>query len=147
LAEQEAHKADMAKVDAARKAVTEMNERYKAHADRVALYNERTEAVKEMTGMQAERELKRLANERNDLQKSQADLEAARAAMPNTTEVFNSFNARAKALEARATAWNQRNEALTARVRTVNNEREVWLTDCADRRYREEDEIAIKRGQ
>jgi hypothetical protein len=147
LAEQAAHQSDLAKVEAARKTITEMNERYKAHAERVAAFNERTEAVKALTGLHAERELKSLATERADLQKSQAELEAARAVMPDTNEVFSRFNARGKALEARAVAWNQRNEALTLRVRAVNNGREVWLSDCADRRYREDDEIAIQRGQ
>jgi chromosome segregation ATPase len=147
LAAQQGHEAEVAKVEAARKSVTDLNARYKAHAERVAAYNERTQAVKDLSGQQAERELKRLANDRADLQRGQAELEASRAALPDTAELFNRFNTQGKALEQRAAAWNQRNEALTTKVRAVNNERENWLSDCADRRYREEDHAAIQRGQ
>ena len=60
---------------------------------------------------------------------------------------MTAYNEKAKALEARVASWNQRNGDLTERVKAVNNDRETWQSDCAERRYREDDEIAIRRGQ
>ena len=51
------------------------------------------------------------------------------------------------AVDAKATDWNRRNTAFTAEAQAVNRDREDWVADCGNRRYREEDELAIRRGQ
>ena len=43
--------------------------------------------------------------------------------------------------------WNERSAGHSQRAKAVNEERETWMSDCADRRYREDDEIAIRKGQ
>lgn len=43
--------------------------------------------------------------------------------------------------------WNKRSEALAADEQSVLDSRRKWATECGDRRFREEDEIAIKAGK
>jgi hypothetical protein len=44
-------------------------------------------------------------------------------------------------------AWNERNDAFTARVQGHRSTDDRWLAQCADRRYDELDEIAIRQGK
>jgi predicted nucleic acid-binding Zn-ribbon protein len=128
--------------------VAGINAKYKDYAARVAQWNERAAKVEEMEGVRRERERRSLDRERGELQKQQAELEAERVRIETTSnQAVAAYNDKAKALEARVDSWNQRNAELTARVNAVNNDRETWQSDCAERRYREDDEIAIKRGE
>jgi chromosome segregation ATPase len=146
--EQESLKLERENIDTLRKSVGDFNARYKAYGERVEKYNERARAAQDLSGLNAERERKALDNERADLQKLQTSLEAERAKMGDgVQQAVNSFNTKATALDQRVADWNQRNAGLTQRAQALNSERETWLNDCADRRYREDDEIAIKRGQ
>jgi hypothetical protein len=43
--------------------------------------------------------------------------------------------------------WNTRNQAWNEAGARLEGERKDWVTGCADRRYREDDEIAIKAGR
>jgi len=43
--------------------------------------------------------------------------------------------------------WNARNEQLTAAEQDLLDARRKWASECGDRRFREEDEIAIKAGK
>ena len=54
---------------------------------------------------------------------------------------------KATALDARVTAWNQNNEQWNADSRALETERSTWVSACSDRRYREEDETAIRQGK
>jgi hypothetical protein len=62
-------------------------------------------------------------------------------------EAVASYNARAAALDSRIKDWNERNARANEASSALQNERENWVSSCADRRYREDDELAIKRGQ
>lgn len=149
VVEQDALKGEREKVEAARKAVSELNTRYKAYADRVEAWNTRAKAVQgSSAGMQAERERAWLDNERAELQKLQGSLESERKTVSdNAQATVNTFNARAQALDQKVADWNRRNAEHTERVAALNRERETWITDCAERRYREDDEIAIREGK
>ena len=57
------------------------------------------------------------------------------------------YNAKASALDARVSDWNARNNAWNDTSLALEAERKGWVRDCADRRYREDDESAIRRGQ
>ena len=57
------------------------------------------------------------------------------------------FNARGKELEASITEWNARNQQLVTEAEKVSDLREDYAADCSNRRFREEDEIAIKQGK
>jgi predicted nucleic acid-binding Zn-ribbon protein len=48
---------------------------------------------------------------------------------------------------ARSSDWNKRNEELAAAEDRLNDARHKWTAECGDRRFREEDEIAIKAGK
>jgi len=146
--EQEALKGEREKVDAARQAVAELNARYKEHADKVQKWNERAKAAQEASGKAAEKERDALDRERVDLQRNQAALEADRAKLGDgAQQAVNAFNTRAQALDQKVADWNQRNAALSELAQAVNRDRDTWTADCADRRYREDDEAAIRKGQ
>ena len=57
------------------------------------------------------------------------------------------FNAKVAALDARVADWNQRNAQVNDSAKALEQERMSWISDCGDRRYREDDEIAIRRGK
>jgi hypothetical protein len=57
------------------------------------------------------------------------------------------FNTKASALDARVTDWNGRNAKLNDTGAELEAERKDWVKACADRRYREDDEKAIRAGK
>lgn len=57
------------------------------------------------------------------------------------------FNAVAQSIEARAKAWNQKNEELAKDGDRHFDMRSEYGLECASRRFREEDEAAIKAGK
>lgn len=148
LSEQEALKAEHDKVDAVSQQVSQLNARFKAYSERVAAWNERAKLTANDSGPHADRERRALDKERDDLQTLQKQLDADRAKLgDNAQQTVNAYNTRAQALAQRVADWNERNKALSERTRTLNDKREAWVNDCADRRYREDDETAIKRGE
>mgnify|MGYP000370216868 CR=1 FL=1 len=56
-------------------------------------------------------------------------------------------NAKVGAFDGRVSDWNQRNAAVNDAAKALEQERLKWMSDCGDRRYREDDELAIKRGK
>ena len=60
---------------------------------------------------------------------------------------MRAYNAKAQALDARVQAWNARNSAWNEVTTALDTERKAWVTACADRRYREDDETAIRQGK
>lgn len=100
------------------------------------------------SGPTGERMRKQLVEEQRALAKENADLDAARKGLGSTTTASASqANARSEALNARITAWNQRNAALVKEGEDLTQERDLWASECGNRRYREDDEIAIKQGK
>ncbi|MBK6472251.1 MAG: hypothetical protein IPF94_16520 [Betaproteobacteria bacterium] len=43
--------------------------------------------------------------------------------------------------------WNQRNAQVNETARKLEDERSLWLSECSNRRYREDDEKAIRAGK
>ena len=64
-----------------------------------------------------------------------------------STAAAQDYNARADALQKRATEWNARNASLAETSRKLVADREFWADECGNRRYREDDEKAILQGQ
>ena len=60
---------------------------------------------------------------------------------------MRTFNGKAAALDARVSSWNERNAKWNEMSVAMESERKAWVTSCSDRRYREEDETAIKAGK
>ncbi|MCM0609550.1 MAG: hypothetical protein KA711_11265 [Ideonella sp. WA131b] len=149
-AQQEALRAERTQVDAASARVTEFRGRMEAHAARVVAWNRDIEAfnARPPAGPAGERERLRLNTEREALQKAQTELEAERGSITADSEkIIAAFNAKARQLDAAIADWNQRNNAWNQTGAKLEEERKGWVTSCADRRYREDDEIAIKAGR
>lgn len=149
-AQQDALRAERAQVDAASAKVTTFRAKMEAHAARVAAWNRDVEAfnARPPQGPLGERERLRINAEREGLQKAQTDLEAERVAMTADNEkVVSNFNAKAKEAEAAVAQWNERNKAWNETGLRLEEERKGWVAACADRRYREDDEFAIKAGR
>lgn len=146
----EALAAERAQVQAASDKAAEFRARMEAHAARVAQWNRDVEAFNSNPpkGPFGERERVRINTEREALQKAQTEFEAERATVAAQGEkAVAAYNANAKALEARVADWNQRNQAWNEAGQRLESQRNGWVDACADRRYREDDEIAIKAGR
>lgn len=149
-AQQEALRAERAQVDAVAARAAELRGRMEAHSARVATWNRDIEAfnARSPTGPAGERERLRLNTEREALQKAQTELEAERGSITADNErIVVAFNAKARQLEAAIADWNQRNNGWNQTSAKLEEERKGWVTSCADRRYREDDEIAIRAGR
>lgn len=76
---------------------------------------------------------------------------ARAAAFTARADAYNqegvTFKDQAAAHGARVDKYNQSKNELVARAEAYNRKLETWKTSCADRRYDENDEIAIKNGK
>ncbi len=149
MQEQETLKGERAKIDQQGAKVGEFNQRMREHSEKVKDWNERFKDFMDSgrSGPVAERQKAALEREKKELQAAQQDLDQLRAAIGSTEVLVKSYNERAGALDKRAATWNERNVKLVEVAQSLQNERVTWQGDCGDRRYREDDEIAIKRGQ
>ena len=117
--------------------------KYEDFQTRVAAFNEANR-----TGLMADRQRLDLQREQLDLQATQKTMEAERLAVIGPAEeAVNSFNTRAAAVEAKTADWNARNLKLNTANQAVADDRQTWVSECGNRRYREDDEIAIRKGQ
>jgi chromosome segregation ATPase len=99
-------------------------------------------------GVMADRQRADLQREQVALTASQKELEAERVSVTTAAqEAISSFNTKVAAIETRSTDWNTRNAKLNEVTQAVSDDRQGWVTECSNRRYREDDETAIKRGQ
>jgi hypothetical protein len=73
-----------------------------------------------------------------------ADLEALDRTNP---EAVNAYNERAGARDKRIDEYQQQVDQFNARVEAVRTEREAFSKGCENRRYFEDDEIAIRKGK
>ena len=73
-----------------------------------------------------------------------ADLEALDRTSP---EAVNAYNERAVARDKKIDEYQQQVDQFNSRVDTVRTEREGFSKACENRRYFEDDEIAIRKGK
>ena len=73
-----------------------------------------------------------------------ADLEALDRTSP---EAVNAYNERAVARDKRSDEYQQQVDQVNGRVDAVRAEREAFSKACENRRYFEDDEIAIRKGK
>jgi hypothetical protein len=100
------------------------------------------------SGPTADRQRRRLTDEQRALQKEQAEInaiggESGEAAVAAAKQ----FNAKAEALAARTVAYNERNKKVAKAGEDLVQERDLWASECGNRRYREDDETAIQQGK
>lgn len=148
--EQQQLRLDRAPIDATKVKAEELAAKMKAFAVRVQGWNERValhNADKNPGTPAYDRNMVTLNREREEMQKDRTALEIERTALSTgAQDAVRTYNAKAAALDARVTAWNERNAKWNENLAVLEDERKLWVKTCADRRYREDDETAIKRG-
>ena len=144
----EALKAERVELDRRLAAVREWEGRVRAHAVEVETFNQRSAALQEAPRNLQEKLREELKGEREQLNKTRESLGADEAALlPAYRESAKAYNERAVARDAKVTDWNQRNSALVDASATQQVARALWMNECANRPYLEDDEIAIKAGK
>lgn len=122
----------------------------KAYGVRVQTWNDSVAAfnANPPAGSRADKVRDQLNAERGQLEKLKTGLEGERTALTTNSEhAVAAYNAEAEALQKRVQDWNHRNEAWIKQSTALDDERHTWTTDCANRRYREDDEKAIQSGK
>ena len=61
--------------------------------------------------------------------------------------VLDAHDAKVDAHEKRIDAWNQAHRQMLSTIEALNKKQAQWTTDCGEKRYREEDELAIRSGK
>lgn len=141
-------KAMKAEVETKLAAVREWEGRMRAHAADIEAFNRKTKAVEEAPRNQREELSKALEGERENLNKVRTVLGEEEARLvPAYESGVRAYNERALARDAVVNDWNARNKLLNDSGTKLENDRTDWLTECANRPYREDDEIAIKAGK
>jgi len=75
-------------------------------------------------------------------------IKGARETLDRTSQAaIDEFNKRLLANDERIDAFNKRKADLATEGTAWQNAQNDWTVNCGDRRYREDDEIAIKRGK
>jgi chromosome segregation ATPase len=144
----EALKAERADADAKLAAVREWEGRMRAHGAEIETFNKRLTAAEELSRNQREQQVKELEAERERLNKARQPLTEDEARLvPAYQNAVKAYNEKASARDALAGEWNGRNKALSDASLKHEEERTAWLLECANRPYREDDEIAIKAGK
>jgi hypothetical protein len=144
-------KAELQKaVDAAKAernaAVSSYNARVAERERRVTAFSARNNAYAELAKKGAEKEV--LDRERVTLEAERAELvkldEALKAEGPalqaTTAQTMAPYNEKVE-------AWTKRNTAQVDRAIAWDTSNDNWMRDCNNRRYNEDDEIAIRKGK
>lgn len=61
-------------------------------------------------------------------------------------DAVDAYNLRAKKRDDAVDGYNTRQHKLVADAEKLSDTQSLWKSECGDRRYREDDEIAIRRG-
>jgi hypothetical protein len=67
--------------------------------------------------------------------------------VPAYQNAVKAYNERALARDSVVAEWNERNKAINEAALKHEEQRSAWVSECANRPYNEDDEIAIKRGK
>ncbi len=144
----DALKADRADVDIKLAAVRDWEGRMRAHGAEIEAFNQRLKAADEGPRNKREELAKEFEAERERLNKARVPLSEEEARLvPAYQNAVKGYNDKATAREAVVVDWNGRNKAINEVSLKHDEERSGWLTECANRPYREDDEIAIKSGK
>ena len=149
-ADQQALRAERAPVEDIKKRSEEFAAKVKQFGVRVQDWTARVEAhnAAKPSAVGYEKEGDDLNRERAAIAKERTDYEAERAALAaESAKLVTAYNAKAREVDARVQAWNKRNAEWNETSAALEAERQDWVVTCAGRRYREDDEEAIRRGQ
>jgi chromosome segregation ATPase len=144
----DALKADRADVDTKLAAVRDWEGRMRAHGVEIEAFNQRLKAADEGPKSKREELAKEIDAERDRLAKARVPLSEEEARLvPVYQNAVKAYNDKAAARDTVVADWNGRNKALNEQSTKQEDERSAWLAECANRPYREDDEIAIKQGK
>lgn len=148
-AENEALKTEQASFKDRNSKIKEYNDRMSAFAARVDTYNAAMAELAEMkAGPFADRKRRELDKEKQELSRIDAQQKAEGVNMQSgMQQEVAALNARVDAQGKRATDWNARSKALDDEANAYEDKRIDWKLNCGDRRYREDDEKAIRAGK
>lgn len=153
---------DRLKIDPAKAELTALRADVEVHKDAVQKtdtvvrelskeieqWNVELEELEKSTMKTAERRKKELKGQQAGLIARNKEVVAQRDQSFGAYEAaVAKFNARGKELEATISEWNARNQQLVIEAEKVSDLREDYAADCSNRKFREEDEIAIKQGK
>lgn len=149
-AEQDVVRAARAPLDEMTKKAENLAGRLRDYAARVEAWNTRVTQFNASgrTGAAADRESAQIKRERDALEadKKQLDTERETLTAENQTAV-NAYNTRITAMDGRVTEWNTRNGQWNENSKALEADRQAWIEQCGNRRYREADEKAIRSGK
>lgn len=144
----DALKAERADVDAKLTAMRDWEGRMRAHGTEIEAFNQRVKVADEASRGKREELAKELDAERDRLAKARVPLgEEETRLVPVYQNAVKAYNEKAQARDAIVADWNSRNKSINEVSLKHEEERSAWLIECANRPYREDDEIAIKRGK
>ncbi len=107
--------------------------------DKDDILAQRAQLEKDQAASQAERQ--------QIIAQTQA-LKDAMATLDRTAPgVLDAHDAKVDAHEKRIDAWNKSHQQMLSVIDTLNKKQAQWTTECGEKRYREDDEIAIKAGK
>jgi hypothetical protein len=148
MKEAEALKPLRTDIDVKLAAVRDLEERKRGHAAEVEAFNKKLKEAEEAPRNKRNELAAALEPDRERLTKAIATLteEESRvvAALKTADQIYRE---RAAARNAKVDDWNARNKSTVDAAVKHDEERQAWLTECANRPYREDDEIAIKSGK
>lgn len=144
----DALKVEREEIDRKLAAVREWEGRVRAHRDAIEAYNKKSATLADAPKDQKDALQAQLSTESARLGTSQATLAADEARLvPAYQDAVKAYNVKAEARDAKVGDWNARNAAANETSKKHEDARLSWLDECANRPYREDDEIAIKKSK
>ena len=120
----------------------------RAHGVEIEAFNQRLKTADEGPRGKREELAKEFDAERERLNKARVPLGEEEARLvPVYQSAVRAYNEKAQARDAIVADWNGRNKAINEVSLKHDEERSAWLAECANRPYREDDEVAIKQGK
>lgn len=148
MKEAEALRPLRADVDAKLVAVRDLEERKRNHAVEIEAFNKKIKEAEEAPRAKRNELAAELEPERERLSKAVATLTEEEGRLVTGLRAADQvYRERAAARNSKVDDWNARNKATADAAVKHDEERQAWLTECANRPYREDDEIAIKSGK
>lgn len=141
-------KVEAAQLQAQLAVIREWEVRVRAQGAEVEAFNKRSAALQDAPRNQQEKLAEELKADRERLEKQRLALGAEEAKLvPDYRAGTKAYNERVTTRDAKVTDWNARNAASVDAAAKQQEARALWLSECANRPYLEDDEKAIKAGK
>lgn len=136
-----------ASVDAAAAAYKLTDEAIKAHSSLISKWNEEMTELSSSTMKSAERRKEALRKDKVELDsRNQALMAERNEKVKAYDKLVAQYNDRVKAAQQVVADWNDRTASLQDEANALRDKELDYAETCANRRFREEDEQAIRKG-